>query len=103
MERERLFELAAGDVTDLSREMGLLEAYAHRRCMAWFQRRRDGIAGAATAHQLWLDFEDELRALRKIYLPRARGVAEGFVDESPVDIQETGGTSGEHMPPLSAA
>lgn len=104
MDVDRLTELALGDAKDFSRELGLLDAYVHRRVMAWFIRRREGVAGADVVHDFWLSVEDKLRAMRLADLARIKRIAETFVNERAALELEPDRTTSVHVePPMSAA
>jgi hypothetical protein len=99
-----LIDLAQRDARGFDHEVWLFDAHVHNRAMQWFIRRKEGAAGAAEIHDLWLEIEQKVRELRVAYLARVKRVAERLVEEAAALEADNGGSACSHVePPKSAA
>ena len=104
MTGDRIAELAMGDVRDAKHHLGLLEAFLHRRVMAWYIRAKDGDEGAAEAHAFWLDFEREVAAMQARRVVDARRIAEHFIgDAADREVEPDSASCVQVTPPEVAA
>lgn len=79
---DRIAELAMGDVKDLKHELGLLNAFVHRRVMAWYIRGQEGVRGAADTHAFWLQVERDVGHMQNVYVRDARRIAERLISDA---------------------